>query len=68
MGIPRSFSRFSARWRPGAGNHDAGRSLLRHIIDVDTERCTLPDDAQFFIGDSYSLQRDPKVREAFGME
>jgi tetratricopeptide (TPR) repeat protein len=50
-----------------AGNHDAGRALLQHIIDVDTERCTLPDDAQFFIGYSYNLQRDPKLREAFGV-
>lgn len=68
MSITRSFSRFSARWRPGAGIHDAGRALLPHIINVDTGRCTLADDAQFFIGYSYNLQRDPKLREAFGMQ
>ena len=50
-----------------AGNHDAGRALLQQIIDQDAERCTLLDDAQFFIGYSYNLQRDPKVREAFGV-
>lgn len=50
-----------------AGWHDPGRALLQQIIDQDAERCTLLDDAQFFIGYSYNLQRDAKVREAFGV-
>lgn len=50
-----------------AGRHEPGRVLLQQIIDRDAERCTLLDDAQFFIGYSYNLQGDPKVREAFGV-
>lgn len=50
-----------------AGRHDAGRALLQQIIDEDAERCTLLDDAQFFIGYSYNLQRDVKAREVFGV-
>ena len=50
-----------------AGRHDAGRALLQQIIDEDAERCTLLDDAQFFIGYSYNLQRDVKAREVFSV-
>ena len=50
-----------------AGRHEPGRALLQQIIDQDAERCTLLDDAQFFIGYSYNLQRDAKAREVFGV-
>lgn len=50
-----------------AGSHDPGRALLQQIIDQDAERCTLLDDALFFIGYSYNLQRDPKGHEAFAV-
>jgi tetratricopeptide (TPR) repeat protein len=50
-----------------AGRHDAGRAVLQLILDEDVERCTLLDDAQFFIGYSYNLQRDAKSLEAFGV-
>jgi hypothetical protein len=50
-----------------AGRHDDGRAVLQQIIDEDVERCTLLDDAQFFIGYSYNLQHDPKSLEAFGV-
>ena len=41
--------------------------MLQLIIDEDVDRCTLLDDAQFFIGYSYNLQGDAKAREAFGV-
>jgi hypothetical protein len=50
-----------------AGRHDDGRAVLQFIIDEDVERCTLLDDAQFFIGYSYNLQHDAKALEAFGV-
>jgi tetratricopeptide (TPR) repeat protein len=51
-----------------AGRHEPGRVLLQQIIDQDAERCTLPDDAQFFIGYSYNQQGDAaKAHEAFGI-
>lgn len=62
------FARFwLGRALTDAGRHDAGRALLQQIIDEDAERCTLLDDAQFFIGYSYNLQRDVKAREVFSV-
>lgn len=63
------FARFClARALITAERHEPGRELLQHIIDHDADRCTLLDDAQFYIGLSYNQQRDAKnAHEAFGV-
>jgi len=50
-----------------AGEHAAGRELLREILEKDAGRSTLMDDAQFWIGVSYNHQRDhADAARAFG--
>lgn len=50
-----------------AGQHTAGRELLKKIIAEDGCRCTLIDDAQFWIGVSYNHERDQvNAGKAFG--
>ncbi|MFK7851797.1 MAG: tol-pal system YbgF family protein [Akkermansiaceae bacterium] len=51
-----------------AGEGEAARNILKHIIEKDSLRCTLRDDAQFWIGVSYNWARDSEnAIEAFGV-
>lgn len=63
------FARFClARALARAGRGDESRELLRQILDEDGLRCTLLDDAQFWIGVSYNWERDhAKAGAAFGV-
>jgi len=57
-----------ARTRIFAGQHEAGRTLLRTLLDTATSRSTLMDDAQFWIGVSYNFQRNTEdCKKAFGI-
>jgi len=50
-----------------AGQHAAGREILKKVIAEDGLRSTLIDDAQFWTGVSYNYQRDHvSARKAFG--
>ena len=51
-----------------AGRHVPGRASMQQILDEDGRRCTLLDDAQFWIGVSYNWQRDTaNANAAFGV-
>jgi hypothetical protein len=63
------FTRFClARSLARDGQGTACRKLLQHILDEDGLRCTLLDDAQFWIGVSYNWEKDfDNARAAFGV-
>lgn len=57
-----------ARVLARAGEGKEGRKLLEHILEHDSLRCTLLDDAQFWIGISYNWEKDfIGTRDAFGV-
>ena len=63
------FARFClARAYVTVGQYEYGRKLLRQIIKEDSHRCSLMDDAQYWLGVSYHQQRDAaKAKAAFNV-
>lgn len=63
------FARFClARVFITAGRYADGRTLLQRILAGDSLRSSMLDDAQFWIGISYSYEKDlEKAREAYGV-
>ena len=63
------YARFSlARLQITSAKYEQGRQMLRKVLEEDSHRCALLDDAQFWIGMSYNLQKNrTKTLEAFGI-